>query len=417
MEAVLHIEKIEREVDFPLSFGDTDYLYYGESNNDDGMDEDAYTAEMRVGHPMTMADVGSTLSVIPMVKTFGVSKALDRNAPPLLTETTHVLADDKYLIPFKSKVHVGTTHAVRLSHLPGLRHIRNKIIGYEPRPQDPMGDIMEDLMTTDVRFQKKKAHPVMEWARDDLSHILANQAACPFGFAAKLFDDRITQFSNAILDVPYDLQRHNMRDVGRSILLQGENTPVDFCIPDVVSYSISTLRAGAIRGGDDLQSHGPLNVNHVPKMVRNPSYFNRVVEFFDQLPLTDINVDLLVTPRGEISLFHVNVAVNRMSWYSSEYPDRGIGEELLRGSLDSNTIRKIVKSIATFHPMLSHSESELLVNHGVKLKIIKTIMDELTILIYPYQSDEKADPICGVYFDISLLSLAPLSIVPSLPSF
>ena len=71
----------------------------------------------------------------------------------------------------------------------------------------------------------------------------------------------------------------------------------------------------------------------------------------------------------------------------------------------------ILEKFLISYPGLDDTSFRTIVEQPIKMKIIKTIIDESAILLFRYNCDEKEPPICGVYFDIAALSLSPMTIV------
>ena len=89
-------------------------------------------------------------------------------------------------------------------------------------------------------------------------------------------------------------------------------------------------------------------------------------------------------------------------------------ESLLSLILNDITLGMILKKFAYEHKYVDENTRDIILHQPVKLKIIKTMTDEALILLYRYDSSKKEPPLLGVYFDIALASLAPLTILPEL---
>jgi hypothetical protein len=84
---------------------------------------------------------------------------------------------------------------------------------------------------------------------------------------------------------------------------------------------------------------------------------------------------------------------------------------ILRDYLSENVVNDILQKFVYYHSDITAEIQDIIKFGSVKMKIIKTITDEAIVLVYRGSSPADEPPLCGVYFDIAHLSLAPMSIM------
>jgi hypothetical protein len=162
----------------------------------------------------------------------------------------------------------------------------------------------------------------------------------------------------------------------------------------------------------DLKSMGTIPLYLLERTVVNHFQFKSVCELLDIIPLTDFNVDLVLEIDGSIAMFYDHLALNRLGMFLDNDAGLYSGRTVLEDYLTGSVMNDIMELFVNFHPELTQEIYDLIYRSAVKIKVIKTITDESAVLLYPLHSDSDVKPLCGVYFDMALMSLSPLSIIP-----
>ena len=412
METVLHIEKISRAHNTPIAIGDTEHIFFGngEFNEEDNVGSPA--AHIRLGAPLEMVDMGNTQSTIPLVKTFEYTPDFNTDGEFVFSETIHYLTKDKYLIPCRTKLRSGKHSGSRFTHLPSLNHVRYDLTGDSRITCDPTSEIVDSLLKNDNHLRRIDKHPIVEWVRDDLSPTLSRIPTTSQFFNPTYKQLSIDRFKQAIIEAPYgDLSTRYLASTASILTHSPDIMSLRYTDPAPIMRSVIDLKNTIAHSNVDLRSYGKLKVDHLNMVVKNPTMFGEVIDFLDNLPLTDVNVELILAD-SEIVHSTVHAAADRFS--VCEGNNSGIMPplEILEYDLTPDVLLDIVSRIVQYHPMMTQEIADHIVSHPIKIKIVKTILDESVILIYPYNSGPQDPPLCGVYFDIACLSLAPMSIVP-----
>jgi hypothetical protein len=416
MEAILHLEPIVREVDTPMSIGDTQFLFYGEGECDSDDEMGDPTANILLGHPLHTGDMGSSRDSIPLVKTIEYFRDHSRGGGDVFSETIHYYKDNKYLIPVRTKIKSGKMKGYRFNHLPSLNYIRNELVGVGPISCDPMTTILNDLILHDQVFKKKIDHPIIDWIQNDLIRAISDTPTADLNFSTDQIEHTILKLSSDIGRMPYyDMSSSHLKEILGHVTRDPSLLPIHYSSDDVLVRTINDFRNMAIPHSVDLRSTGRLRTSHIPRMARNPKSFHQVIEFLDNLPASDINIDLMVA-EDDITLFHKNVLVDRISHFDE--PEFNEVSPALTNDLHiyPDTLINILEKFVHHHPSITDEIKEILIAEPVKMKIIKTITDEALILLYRYDSTSKDEPLCGVYFDIAVASIAPTSLVRLCPN-
>lgn len=416
MEAILHIEPLIRNVKFPLSVGDIQYLQYGEGELDEDDNVGLSASNICLGNPLESNDMGDTRSCIPFVKTIEYSRDLSRPGRDIFSETIHYFKDQKYLIPFRTKIKSGMYRGLRLNHLPNLNYIREDLVGVGPKTLSTVSTILNELVMHDRLFQKMSNHPAIDWIQNELTFELATETIAPLDFSTEIVKTMVKKLSSSLENIPYyDMATSHLKQLAYSVMYDKKALPLHYQSDDVFYRTVDDYRNTALYHSVDLKSHGNLNLDHLPNVIKNPKSFHPVAEMLDEIPLTDMNVDLIFSD-NEVIHRDIHVGVDRISHFKD--PDfEGINaEHILDMSLYPEAILKILFHCVHQHHDLSEQIINKLIDEPVKIKLIKTIADEALVLIYSIDSKPKDPPLCGVYFDLCTLSLAPTSLIRSYPN-
>jgi hypothetical protein len=416
MEAILHIEPLVRSVDFPLSIGDTQYMAYGEGELDEEDNDVSQATNICLGHPLESKDMGDTRNSIPFVKTIEYSPDLSRPSRDIFSETIHYLKDGKYLIPFRTKIKSGRYRGKRINHLPNLNLVREDLIGVGPRTLSPMSTILNELVIHDRLFQKMSNHPAVDWIQNDLIWEVSGDTVCDLDFSTDKIKDIVSKLSNKLERTPhYDMSTSHLKDLAYTVMLDRRSLPIHYSTDDVFYRTVNDYRNTALFHSVNLKSNGPIKTDHLPLVLKNPKSFHPVTEFFDDIPLTDLNVDLIFSD-GEIIHKHINACMDRVAHFDD--PDFvGINSEhILDMCLYPEALLRILFHFVHQHRGITEEIKDILVEEPIKMKLIKTISEEALVLLYRIDSGPKDPPMCGAYFDICSLSLAPTSVIRAYPN-
>lgn len=412
MEAVLHVEPITRSTPAPLSIGYSDYLFFGERVDDDDENLGHTASNIRLGCPLVADDLGSTRTSIPLVKTFEYAPDPSRKKGNVYSETTHFFLDQKYLIPFRSKICSGLGQGLRLTHVPGLNEIRRHVTGMSEPVCDARADIVTDLLQRDQRFSQTRNRPLYDWISEDLSPNLSKLTTSNLSFDTGQTSRMIHRYMDQVHRTSNDLTQRHVRDISSILTPEVALTPVHFSSADPIIRPLQQFRNHLIPHSLDLKSFGTIPLADLDKVDYNPFQFQAVCDLLDSIPLTDFNLDLIVSTDCTIELFHINVGVNRIA----QFRDSDLGlyhpKSILEDYLSEGVMEDIIRRFYHYHSNMTDELRDELRSKSVKLKIVKTITDEAIILLYRSNSTSHEPPLCGVYFDIALQSLAPMTIVP-----
>lgn len=411
MDAVLHIEPITRETHTPLHVGHTDYIFYGEKLTEDGENVGSTTSHMRMGCPLEALDLGSTRSHIPLAKTFEFMPDFTRDKGRVYLETLHYLKDKKFLVPYRTKLRSGLGNSLRINHLPSLNLARSDITGHEHYVCDPRAEIVADILLRDQMFSSRKNQPLKDWITDDLTTTLALRTTNELSFDTASTMSMINRYVGQVHHTPSELTATNLRDIMAIVAPERNMIPIAYLEDEPIIHHIVDAKNRFVPTEVDLRSLGRIQIEKVDRIDYNPFEFRDVCDALDNIPLTDFNVDVIVTPDDDIVFYHEHIALDRLGAFADN--DMGLysPSTILREYLDSSFLNNILQKFVRFHPNLTDEIEDLVYSSAIKLKIIKTITDEAAVLLYRYDSSSDSRPLCGVYFDIALQSLAPLSII------
>jgi len=415
MEGVLHVEPIVRYVKPPLTIGYTDYIYYGEKPV--GEDEDSLgdpAVFMQLGCPLESVDMGSNNTVIPLVKTIECMSDPDRNRGMIYLESIHYLKDSKFLIPVRTKIHSGRSEGLRISHIPSLNFARYELSGDGRKVNDVRCEMISSLVDHDRHFVENHRHPINEWIKDDLVNTLETSPVTDIRFDTKRLYRTIDAFVDEVRRVPYEMGDTHLKRVLNKISVENETIPVSYFSEDVICRPVSSIRHRLLPVDCNFKSFGRLPIENIPNLEVNPLQFQDILGIIDRLALTDCNVDVVVQVDNSISFIKNHIAVNRLAVFSDNDLTAFSQETLLYDIVNERTLQIILEKFSKHHSAVSGNGEmlDILNTEPIKLKIIKTINDEALILLYRFNSKSTDSPLCGVYFDIAVQSLAPLTIIP-----
>lgn len=418
MESVLHIQSITRTIDRPLCVGHSDYISVGEmSFKDEEESLGEHAVQMLVGSPLESTDHGSKRSHVPLFKSFECMADSGRPGHQVYLETIHYLKDQRYLIPIRSKIQSGVSQGLRISHLPSVNFIRQDLTGDRVAVYDNRTMIISELLERDGRLQAMRNSSIVGWVTDELSPHLDKSNSVELSFDPKHIENKMDRFRSGILSTPSDVSSYHVKELRRIVDFEHQSYPIQFYSNDVIAHRIDDLDRFCVPHALDLKSHGKLNIQNVHRVAYNPKAFQFICNVMDTIPLTDFNIELICELDGSISFYHEHFAVHRLACLEDHDLGAYDSQSLLSDLLEPETLTTIRKLFLNHHGQLDDYSYHILLHHPIKLKLVKTIEDEACIILYESNSSSKAEPLCGVYFDIALQSIAPITVSPSIIDF
>lgn len=412
MEAVLHIEPIIRQTRAPIAVGHTDYIFFGEKLTEDGENVGSTTSNMRLGCPLETPDIGSTRSCIPLVKTIEFLPDLSRDKGNIYSETIHYLKDRRFLIPFRSKLRSGLGQGMRLTHIPGLNLVRGHVSGDRHPVCDPRAEIVSDLLLRDQRFSNNNNKPLRDWLTEELTTSLSKMTVNTLSFDTTDINRMIHRYSDQVSRTSSDLTTHGLRDITSIIAPEIPLAPPHYYSEMAISRHLTEYRTLMTPSELDFRSFGRIPIDTLDNIDYNPFAFQGICDILDCIPLTDFNVDLVISQDASVNFYHEHIALDRFGQFedndSGLYQPQTILEDFLTGTILNEMLQKFVH----YHSAMTPELEETICANPVKIKVLKTITDEAAVLLYRHNSAPDEPPLCGVYFDIALQSLAPMTIIP-----
>lgn len=414
MEGILHVEPIIRQINPPLTIGHTEGITFGskipESDEDEVLGEPAVF--MQLGSPLETVDYGSRQSHIPLVKT--IECIADDSSPDgfVYLESVHYFKDHKFLIPLRTKIQSGRSEGLRISHIPSLNFARKEISGEFDPVQEVRSEIVSELVDKDKYFIRNRK-PIVEWIKEELVHTLSSSSITDIRFDTERLNHDIYNFIDEVERVPHEMNTHHLKKIFSKISLEGETVPVSYFSNDIIYNSILDVRQRIVPNNFNFKFSGRLPIDRIPNLEHNPLAFQGILGKLDRLSLTDYNVDVIVETDNSVSFIKDHVAFDRFGEFAtSTFNIRPNFCSSERDIVSEDTLRILLDRFSRYHTAVKDNEELLTIlrTEPIKLKIIKTISDEALILLYRYNSTSKDDPLCGVYFDIALQSLAPLTV-------
>ena len=414
MTSILHIESISRNNQAPIDIGDVEYLFYGEGDLSADENIGNPAASMLLGDPLSSVDVGSTNGFLPLVKTFEYSPDFSRSSGNIFTETIHYVKDKKFLIPFRTKVRSGLSNGMRFNHIPSLNFIRHDITGIDIPICDPKPEMVHTLLHSDRNLKKSmRDSPLEDWAKGDLVNSLSHNQMCGLQFDSSGLVRSLDKFTSAIHSLPsMDTSAKCLDNVVGTLRHNLNSLPMLYLNDNPIIRPFDRVMGMMSAMPGDLKSFGSINLDSLPQVMKNPKGFGSIIEYLDNIHLTDINVDIILADRG-IHDIHIHTAMDRITQYQDSDLCHVDPNEILTDRIigDPQIFFDILEKFLISYPGLDDTSFRTIVEQPIKMKIIKTIIDESAILLFRYNCDEKEPPICGVYFDIAALSLSPMTIV------
>lgn len=411
MAAILHIEPITRQTPTPLSVGHTDYLSYGDRLGEEGESSGGADADLRMGCPMEPVDCGSTRSHIPLVKTIEYNPDYSRPLGNVYSETIHYLTPRKSLVPLRTKIRSGMSQGLRFNHLPSLNYIRRDLSGSDRMVVDPRPDIVNGLFLKDKIFQDKPNHPLEDWLQYDLTDNLSKSQVIDMRLDTDYISQMIKRCSRQIHSTPSEINTRHLEDISSIISSNIDSLPPIYGADQAIRQNLQDFKNRMVPHGFDLRSPGRLPVERLPRIDYNPFRFQAIAEVLDQTPLTDLNVEVVVGGGRTIEFLHAHTAVDRIAAFDDA--DFGVGSpiDIVYDMLDGLFTAQLFESFIRYHTFMTPETERELLNYPTKIKITKTIADEALIQLFRHDSKAGEEPLCGVYFDLALQSLAPMSAV------
>jgi hypothetical protein len=367
-----------------------------------------------LGFPVEGVDLGSTRSYIPLIKTIECMPDLERRTGMIYFESVYYFKDSKYLIPIRSKIQSGRSEGLCITHLPSLNYVRQDLTGDSRKVNDAKGEIISSLVDSDRRFVDNHRHPINEWIKHDMLHTLETSTVTDIRFDTKRLGGFLDSFVDETQRVPYEMSQHHLKRVLNSVSIENETIPSSYFSTDVISKSMLGVKHRMIPSHHDFKSLGRLPVESIPNLEYNPFAFQDVLAILDNSPVTDCNIDVIVQTDNTIIHLDNHLTVNRLGLFKDNEIGAFSSDTLLDSFLNDYVLLMIIEKFHAYHSAVKNDDElrHILNAEPVKLKIIKTINDEALILLFRYNSSGRDRPLCGVYFDIALQSLAPLTIIP-----
>ena len=411
MEAVLHIEPIIRQTRAPLSVGHTDYIFYGEKPNEDGENVGTPVSSLKLGCPLESVDGGSTRSHVPLVKTIEYMPDFSRDKGHVYAETLHYFKDQQILIPFRSKIRTGLGQGTRFTHLPSLNLIRENITGLPFKVNDPRAEIVEDILLRDHVFDNRENNPLKEWINDELSIILSKKTTNQLSFDTSDITSMTNRYIHQIHHTPSEFSSRHLKEIMTIVSPESFTIPHRYLSDDSIKRYLADFKNNLIPHQFNFRSFGCIPIGKIDRIDYNPFEFQKICELIDRIPLTDFNVDIVVTQDCDIVFYHEHIALDRFE--NIEDSETGLyrAETILKEYFDGYMLNEMLHKFVLYHSEMTSEIEDLIDYNAVKIKIIKTLSDEAAILLYRANSSSDNPPLCGVYFDIALQSLAPMSII------
>lgn len=411
MESVLHAESIVRAIDPPSIIGHHDHVSYGEM--EDGDERSWAVSHLKLGSPLTTDDLGSKHTSIPLIKTIGYYPDVTRHDGNIYTETLHYLdRDRKLLIPYRTKLRSGLNQLQRINHLPSLNLIRNLLNFNQPAVTDARAAIANDLLLQEKLFEKKNNKYLRSFITDELGVYLDHKTYNELSFSSNDFDKLVKRFADHIYHTPYEFGLQDLKNISRIFTPDPTLVPPQYLSTDALYYPKDSLYKKLVNCPVDLKSFGRLNIETLKNIEYNPYWAQDIANHLDIIPLTDMNIDIIVSLDNEIDFYFEHLGIDRFCQFEDNDLRYYSAEEVVKEWFDGYILNNFLKNLVLKHNAIGDDIRETIMNQPIKLKLLKTLNDETAVLLYQCKSRTTDEPLCGVYFDLALASLAPLSIVP-----
>lgn len=413
MEAVLHIEPITRHVQSPIAIGHNEMLYYGERFTDDKDNDNVGdpSSALRLGSPLADLDHGSTRSQIPLVKTFESMPDPTRDTGTVYIETLHYRNELNYLIPYRSKLRSLTNVGRRFNHLPSLNAARRSLTGCEQRVMDPRSEIVTDLLNRDMATSRRQNPPLKDWIGEEFSIDLAKTVINPMSFDTTELAGMINQYTNQVHQTSSELAPRDLLAIKRILMPSTQIIPLQYLSDSHIIKPLIDFKNRLEYNPVNLRSLGRIPIERLSAIEYNPVAFQGVLDLIDACPLTDFNVDVVVGVDDTIVFYHEHLAINRFGLYADNEIGVYSAQTILYEYFNGVVLNEILHKFVLYHGGITNEVEDQIQYNAVKLKLIKTITDEAAVLVYAFDSGPQDAPLCGVYFDIALQALAPMSVL------
>lgn len=417
MESILHIEPLVSEIKNEQSIGDTSFVYYGNGDLEEDDDVGHVAGRIRLGAPIEPIPGGPESQVIKLIKTFEYYPDPSGRFENIFSDTIH-LHHDKKFIPIRTSVRVGPSDMMKYSHLPSLDFARTYLTGSFPSAEasyvvDPISQMVDNLLTYDRMCKAKSRHPIIEWAKDDLIHILSKQYLVNSLFDGNFLIDRIIKFRNRIEDAPYtDLSPRYVSDLLKTLIVSKESVPNSYLTESPIRTTPAEFKLRTSSYFGNLKSYGSLQFSDKSSIEVNPKRFPFTLGYLDDFNFTDLNIDIIFAD-GRIVKTYPHVVEDRIVRIAFDFNELENPHNYIEDMITCDDITTILREFVHAYNYQDHVVKTIM-NEPLKIKIIKTITDQVAFLIYKFHTGPNDPPLCGVHFDIPLLALAPMSVVPAI---
>jgi hypothetical protein len=343
-----------------------------------------------------------------ILKTMGISSKGGKDS---LTSTLHYIFDEKTVVPYRTKIETGPQAGNVVTHMPNLNYIRSAVFGASGISTDCTSAIVEEVVK--IQQTGRRSSFSGEWAEENLIPIVERCPSTRLDFGSRWFLD----FGDGLIEEMDKVDGYSFGGSDADRLVDMVIPPMKYLPTAFSSYTENAAPMNHLwplyyRNFSEWNNGTPIEIPNLPPKARfmtNPTGFPSTLNFLDRLPFTDVNVDILMTVE-KVHHFVNSGIYNRYSGYSLRNLGNIEYDEQLELLFPIDVLRWVVMEFSRspgFHWQVAYE----IETRPIKMKIVKTIGEEASVFIYDYASDEKAAPICGAYFDISLVSLAPTSIM------
>ncbi len=415
MESILHIEPLTAEIKDEESVGETECVFYGSGELEEDDDVGRLASYIRLGAPLETIPVGLVSIPVRLAKSFELYPDLTGRYRNVFTETIHFINKGQF-VPIRTSVRVGPGETLKYTHIPSLDFARSSIAGSFPSAlpyyvRDPLSEMIDGIVKNDRSLKRKCRHPFVEWVNDDLHHLLSKQTTAISKFNGSHLVDKVTRFKNHVMDAPCtDMSSRYISDVIKNLLDGREYIPLWYQTDNPIRRTFDDFRIKTINHSGDFRSLGDISFIDKSSIITNPKKFLKTLNYLDSLPFTDLNIDIVFAD-GEISKVYTHIALDRISNFAFDWDQK---ESCVADMTHHLYVEDILEILREFVDYLQGRNEVIdrLILEPLKIKIVKTIKDQVAFLIYHYNSGPEDSPLCGVYFNIPLLSLAPITLIP-----
>lgn len=413
MSSILHFEPLRRQIAPPLAIGHSECVEFG-SKLCANPEEEEYAppaASILMGAPLIDVTQSPAMDHVPLVKTIESVPDPDSDQGHIFCETLHFRTSDDLFIPIRHKVRSMSGGVARFTHLPSLNAVRQRLGGWSQPVADPRFEIINEMVLYDRYFHNNARHPIVDFVRDELLPAVSHATATPLHFDTHHVHQMVDTLVRDITNTPWEMNKHHLRMMLPNLVTNIHHLPVDLTSTDPVIVSLHDLKSRVQSHGVDLRSWGRIDISTIPRVDINPFRFRRIAELLDACPLTDLNIEAVVGVDNEIHMVPLYMAIDRLAEFSHCHQAVDDGDMAAEQLIHDVVNAKIMDLVFEHHTALTNEQRDILNTQAVKLKIIKTLSDEALILLYRGGHTPTEEPLCAIYFDFALMSLAPLSII------